>query len=195
VKCDDKNSCTKDDVCQDDGSCQGTDYKAECDALTNDCVEGVCDGKGKCNLKVKTGSGKQCVTSDGKCIPVTDPPTAFPNLKCWVCTEKSVPKGELQTGTCLINNKCYSKGDKNPANACQGCNPSVNSSGWSTMNFTCCKDDTTRQYCGGDGTVKIGNCAGGDLFCRFNEAVKEYGCLAEDKPLEDPTKTYPRDCK
>ncbi len=130
-KCDDGNSCTKDDTCV-AGTCKGTSFLSKCsDSIS--CTQDICDGKGGCgpNHPLKTGwclINKSCYKDGGK----------HPSGSCFECDVSKNTAGWTAIGnTCLINNKCYKKGDKNTG-GCAQCDPLTSTSKWTVSGTTHC---------------------------------------------------------
>lgn len=127
-KCDDGDSCTKDDYCQ-AGVCKGTDFRKDC-ADNVSCTDDLCDGNGGClehkllldycligGVCAKEGSGDA--------------------TGCNICdTKKSQSAWTPLTVYCLINNKCYKPGEKD-STGCASCDPAKNDKDWTPMPNIC----------------------------------------------------------
>jgi len=127
--CDDGNSCTKGDYCQ-NGQCKGTYYGNTC-ADKYSCTNDVCDGKGGCLGNVLK---KDWCLINGACYKDG---TANPTGACSGCDVKSSQSAWTTfTNTCMIDNKCYGKGIKHP-NGCAECVPSVSTTKWTVTGSYC----------------------------------------------------------
>lgn len=83
-----------------------------------------------------------------------------------ICDTTKQCKNTLQPGYCLINGKCYKKGDKEPGNDCSVCDPLTSTTAWATRaDGLTCNDDKltcTTDVCKGGKCVHnptAGNCA------------------------------------
>ena len=130
-KCDDGNSCTKDDTCV-AGTCKGTNFASTCsDGIS--CTQDICDGKGGCGSAhpLKTGwclINATCYKDGGK----------HPSGTCFECdVSKNTADWTAIANTCLIDNKCYKKGDKHTG-GCGECDPTVSATKWSVKGTTHC---------------------------------------------------------
>jgi hypothetical protein len=128
--CDDGQSCTKDDYCQ-DGLCKGTSYASQCQD-TFSCTEDLCDGKGGClGNKLKSGF---CLVN-GVCYKDGD---KHPSGTCFSCDATADPSGWTAiSDTCTIGGKCYAKGDKH-SGACAECSPGTSATSWTVTGTTHC---------------------------------------------------------
>jgi len=145
--CDDKDSCTKNDYCN-NGQCKGTYYGSQCaDSLA--CTTDLCDGKGGClGNKLKSG---YCLIS-GVCYKDG---AKHPGGKCLVCdVKKSTSSWSSLTNTCLINGKCYKSGDKDPT-GCGICDPTKNATAWTMLKGLC----KINSKCYKKGDKHSGKCA------------------------------------
>jgi len=129
-KCDDNESCTKDDTCI-GGICKGTSFLSKC-ADSYHCTKEICDGKGGCKPSVlKSGYcliNKTCYKDGGK----------HPTGSCFECdVTKSTTAWTAIGNTCLISGKCYKKGDKNTG-GCAQCDPASSSTKWTVKGTTHC---------------------------------------------------------
>ncbi|MCA9665450.1 MAG: hypothetical protein KC503_07675 [Myxococcales bacterium] len=144
--CDDGNACTKDDYC-DNGTCRGTDYRAQCDDNIS-CTDDVCDGKGGClGNQLRSDA---CLIS-GTCYKDGDPDATGCN-RCDV--SKSQSQWTALSLHCLIGNKCYAPGEKD-ATGCAECDPTKNASGWTPLPNVCQIDGKCYQ----PGDKNSGGCA------------------------------------
>lgn len=126
--CDDGDTCTRDDYCN-NGKCVGTDYRETCsDGLT--CTEDVCDGKGGClSHTLQTGS---CLISE-QCYAAgqTD------SEKCNECDPSKDPNAWTPiTLHCLIDDQCYQPGEKDWT-GCGECDPTADPHHWTVKGNNC----------------------------------------------------------
>ena len=90
------------------------------------------------------------------------------------CTNDVCSNGQcthpVEDGACLIDSHCYWAGDKNPANACESCDPSASPGKWtSTVATICYKDED------GDG-VGVSNISQTACTCAAGWASKNGDC-------------------
>lgn len=163
AKCDDGNTCTKDDMCK-SGQCAGTYYGNKCgDGLS--CTDDLCDGKGGCANKMKSDwcrIGKSChkdgTTDKGGCsvCDVKKNQYAWTLKKdvckigancynkaatdtsgCGVCDPtKSATSWTPSTGSCLIQGLCYKKGEQD-ASGCGTCQPATSATAFTPASGKC----------------------------------------------------------
>lgn len=143
IPCDDENPCTTNDACDGMGMCEGT--PVNCDD-GNPCTQDYCDGTGQC-----THVPQDNLCDDG--IPCTED----------ICDPTQEGCSHvLPSNMCIINDQCFTEGERNPENECQECNPSVDQYGWSNRaaesGMTCCGGQfvdtrTNVQHCGGCGAA------------------------------------------
>ena len=145
--CDDSNTCTKSDYCQ-NGQCKGTYYGAQCsDGLS--CTTDLCDGKGGC-LGNKLSSSFCLI--NGACYKDG---AKHPGGSCFICdVKKSQSAWTSITNTCLISGKCYQAGDKD-STLCGVCDPAKSTTAW-TMSTGLCK---INGKCYKTGDKHSGGCA------------------------------------
>ena len=128
-KCDDLNTCTRDDTCV-NGTCKGTYYGNLC-ADGIGCTLDICDGKGGClGNKLKSDycliSG-ECHKNHGK----------HPAGSCFECdVTKSQSAWTAITNTCLIDGKCYNNGDPN-SGKCAQCDTKTSTTAWTVKGSFC----------------------------------------------------------
>ena len=180
AKCDDGNSCTKDDKCV-SGYCKGTYYGNQC-GDGKECTTDLCDGKGACANKMKSDwcriAGK-CV-KDGK---------ADAN-GCAFC-DVSVNQFAWTTkkDLCKIGTGCYLKGARDTS-GCGICDPAKKTTGWSPAPDRCLigglcyiKDELAPSSCARcvpatsstSFTVLAGKCLIGGK-CLADKALSPSGC-------------------
>jgi len=147
-------------------SCQMCEPWTSSSAWTNDNNKS-CDDNTLCTHT------DQC--QGGKCAGTAY--TCDDKLSCTadVCTGKApAPAGctfTLKAGHCLIANKCYSSGTKNPSDPCEKCNPLKSTSKWSEGPGCSCKGmlgkacTKTGQECGSKGTCLLNSADGKSGFC------------------------------
>ena len=144
--------CT-DDVCQ-GGSCThplksgycriaGTCYKAGTKNPAQSCQH--CDPKSSVTSWSGAADGTSCKADAYSCTDDV--------CKAASCTHTVV------TGSCLINNQCFSAGQVNPGNPCQECVPAISTTGWNILsngaqcpggrclNGGCCKGCVSGSIC------------------------------------------------
>jgi hypothetical protein len=149
--CDDSNLCTKKDACDGLGKCGSTPYS--CPQPTECQASVLCDGLGGCSVSNKA-LNTPC-TADGN-VATLD-----------VCDGKGVCSHPIASGKCVIGGKAYSVNEKNPANGCQACLPTVSQTAWSNLaSATLCNDGnscTSKDMCDGNGVCKgtIYSCTAG----------------------------------
>lgn len=155
VGTDPKNDCSGDPTCG--PFCDGTggcyNYAptgTTCGASLTDAGAGAFCDKYTCDYgtcaKTTNNCGLDCVDMDAG------------TLTCDEATKTcSVSSGTgLKVATCLIDNKCYSFGDFNPADGCQICDPPTSKTSWSPA--TTCADGGVPE----GGVVDTGTDTGSD---------------------------------
>ncbi len=127
--CDDFNTCTKNDYCQ-NGQCKGTYYGKKCqDSLS--CTTDICDGKGGCvGNKLKKD---YCLIS-GTCYKDG---TKHPGGSCYVCdVKKNQSNWSAISNNCFISGKCYKPGDLDTTK-CGECDPKKSTTAWTMLTGLC----------------------------------------------------------
>ena len=138
------------------------DSGTECDDFSGCTDNDACNGSGTC-----VGEGENpCIdglacTKD-KCTPI-------PNS-----TEFDCDHAELLTDTCKIANQCYSKGEENPANECQVCDPATAPQAWTNKaDLTKCDDGLV---CTVDDKCVGGTCTTAEKDCGDGNECTTDGC-------------------
>ncbi len=148
--------------CTDDGvSCTTDSCKAG--KCVNALAPGYCKINNTCYKSGHTSPKSECQG----CVP-SKSPSGWSNKpagsKCTAdslsCTSDTCDKGacthKLMSSRCLIGGKCYVTGASSPGMSCQGCNPSVSTSGWSLLpNGSSCAADS---YVCTDDVCQNGSC-------------------------------------
>jgi len=152
------------DACEQSPANEG----AACPADANDCTDDVCQG-GTCahpNNTAACNDGDLCTFNDtcnaGSCGGTPNP--CEDKLDCTVdaCNGVGGCTFTPTAGTCAIGGVCYDKGDTNPGNQCQVCDPSSPGAWTNKANATPCSDGdpcTSGEACSG------GACVGGSGTC------------------------------
>jgi len=159
--CDDGDACTENDVCV-NGVCQGTPIV--CDN-PDQCTVGVCDpATGNC-IYIPIDDGSPCndgdpCTFDDVCTAGVCSGTPYDCNDGKPCTIDICNGGscehEINPGTCLIDDQCYTNGETNPTNPCEECNSSVDQVSWTyKANGTPCQGD---DLCGENFQCQNGSC-------------------------------------
>ena len=209
--CDDVNSCTQTDTCQ-EGECEGAD-PVVCDPPAECKEDGVCNqGTGLCeygNLDDNTGCddgnpntgndkcldgiclGEGCNCSgtndccDG-CFAINEGGSC-PDDEI-TCTDDLCSAGECthppKDGKCLIEGSCYNDSNNNPENECQYCDTIFSQSAWRNKNDdTECNDD---NICTQADSCQDGLCEGTDpVICDPPAQCKQEGeCNPENGNCE-----------
>jgi hypothetical protein len=135
--CDDQNTCTMNDTCI-NGTCKGTYFGNKCaDGLG--CTTDLCDGKGGClGNKMKTDwclIDKTCYKDKAK----------HPSGTCYKCDVSTNQYAWTPiSNSCLINGKCYDKGDLHPGK-CAECNPTTSTTAWTVTGSACLIYDVCKK--------------------------------------------------
>ncbi|MCA9669298.1 MAG: DUF1554 domain-containing protein [Myxococcales bacterium] len=181
--CDDGNSCTKDDYC-DNGTCKGTDYRAQCDDNIS-CTDDVCDGKGGC---VGNQLRSDACLIQGTCYKDGEQDATG----CNVCdTSKSQSQWTALGSFCLIGAKCYKPGDRS-TDGCGECDPTKDDKGWTPLTNVC--QVAAQCYKPGDKNTAQGGCGECDPTASATSwTVKGNNCLIADK-CQNPNDQSPSQC-
>jgi hypothetical protein len=186
--CDDGNSCTRNDYCQ-QGVCKGTDYRKECDDKLA-CTEDVCDGKGGCgghNLLPNFCKINSTCFKEGEMDP------AGSCNKCDI--KKSTEQWTPVTVRCLIAGMCHLPGDKDP-NGCGTCDPAKNEKDWTATGELCKIDGTCYPdgATGSSGPIPM-PCAKCDTkLSKTSWTVQDGTCLIEEYCYQNGDLEYTGSC-
>jgi len=177
--CDDGQSCTKDDYC-DNGACKGTNFADQCSDKYG-CTEDLCDGKGGCkgnplkkNSCLINGACYRDGDKDAQGCNVCDikksqsawtplsvhcliggtcyKPQEKDKTQCQICDPaKDKNAWTPIAGLCKIDNKCYKTKDKNQG-GCAECDPAVSSTAWTVKGNDCYIDSACKKAADKDAT-------------------------------------------
>lgn len=181
--CNDGNSCTRDDYCQ-QGVCKGTDYSSKCDDKLS-CTTDRCDGKGGCLDHV---IDKDFCVIDKVCYKKG----TKDSIGCASCDPKKSQKAWTPTpNVCKIDKKCYQADAKHPE-GCAACKPAKSATAWTL---------TSTSHCLIDGACYQDKAKFGCLVCDVSKSrtawTKPSGCtyLTLDVGKHSTTYSYATDTR
>ncbi len=155
-------------------SCSGTSVGpcevASCLPSTGECVTGPRPDGAQCSDGDPCSSGDVC--KGGLCT--AKPYSCHDGLDCTVdlCLGDGTCKSVPEAGTCAIAGQCHVKGEVNPKNPCEWCDPSVVATAWSNRPVVC--DDL--NPCTSSDVCKAGACGGVPYTCSDGRACTIDGC-------------------
>jgi hypothetical protein len=184
-ECCDGVCCAEDECCRGDRTCGA----CECT------IDGVTWPRAAANPANECEICSPAVDHE-RWTPLTEGSFCGPNL-AWTCCEGScqetceeecrpagpgVNTAEACPGTCIIDSVVYNGGERNPANDCEFCDPSVSESSWTEAPFfTKCGDGLDRMCC-------AGTCCSAGTCCRpgFSSCSIEWCGLFDPCDYLDP---------
>ena len=134
-RCDDGLFCTVGDTCS----------GRVCEGSARDCADGVaCDGTETCDETAdRCQAGTSTCTGGDVCVPESD--------RC-----------ESTCLGCSVGGTCWAAGDRNPANPCEICDPSLSRASWSANDGASCDDG---EFCTQNDVCSAGVCSGAARSC------------------------------
>jgi MYXO-CTERM domain-containing protein len=126
----------------DDRSPQGSPCTSPGECTTGACVDGFCCNQVKC-AGCEACSNAKTGQANGTCANVID--GTDPNRSCRPtgggCATDACQGGActvfVTSGSCYIQNACWSSGAPNPTASCLTCDPAVSQTGWTQQSGTC----------------------------------------------------------